>query len=188
MTGMHASSRELGAAASAYLAHRELIWRYLRRRTGDRHAADDLVGEVFLAAVRNLPRFESRGIPVLHWLYRVATRAAARWNRSRSRLRPERIYDLISFSQGRAACLPPRAVVPMETEEIELALARRERLGAALESLPEDQRIVVLLHYVEGLTQREIAEQLRTCEGTIRSRLSRGLSGLRRRLTLPARG
>lgn len=179
---MRAAGFESGEIGAAYLTHRDLIWRYLWRRTGDRHAADDLVGEVFLAAVRNLPRFQSRGIPVLHWLYRVATRAATRWVRSRARSRPQRMHDLISFSRGRAASREPRGAAPSETEDAEVALARRERLGTALERLPEDQRVVVLLHYLEGLTQREIAALLKTREGTVRSRLSRGLSGLRRSL------
>src|SRR5262245_46352553 len=59
--------------AAIYRLHYQAIGRYLYRRVGNRDAAEDLVAETFLVALREIRRFEWRGIPILHWLYRIAT-------------------------------------------------------------------------------------------------------------------
>jgi hypothetical protein len=51
---------------------------YLLRRTGDAHATEDLLGDVFLAVLRGLPRYRERGRPVRHWVFRIANHSANR--------------------------------------------------------------------------------------------------------------
>ena len=75
------SSRE--AFAELYRRNYEAIGRYLHRRTGCAHATEDLLSEVFLSALKALPRYRARGIAFRHWLYRIATRAANHWARKR---------------------------------------------------------------------------------------------------------
>src|SRR5262245_46951009 len=56
---------------------------YLLRRTGCAHATEDLLGDVFLAVLRALPRYRDRGRPLRHWVFRIANHSASRWLRRR---------------------------------------------------------------------------------------------------------
>ena len=145
-----------------YRLHQRPIWRYLRHRTGESHAADDLLGEVFLEFLRSLPGVRPRGMGVRGWLSRVATRRVARWAKRR---RAEESYD---------DALHARAAAP--------ARDSAARVRAALETLPQRYQAVLLLHHLEGLAVEEIAASLGARVGTIKSRLARGREELGRRL------
>ena len=146
-----------------YLLHQRSIWRYLRHRTGDSHAADDLAAEVFLAFLRALPDFRTRGIGLRGWLYRVATRKVARWSRSAAARR----------SSGE----PVEPVAGPERSG-----DARDRVRAALDELPQKFQAVLVLHHLEGLAVLEIAASLGVREGTVRSRLARGRERLKENL------
>ncbi len=94
-----------------YERHRQAIGDYLYRRTGDSHLAEDLLAEVFLSAVRHLPRYRARKIPFRHWLYRIATNSVNRWAR-RARLEgpmetlPE---EPVALQQDGRRTMDPRA-------------------------------------------------------------------------------
>ena len=76
------AQRDPRAFAALYRAHYDAIGGYLYRRTGDAHATEDLLSEVFLKALQSLSRYRSRGVPFRFWLLRIATNAA---NRSAAR-------------------------------------------------------------------------------------------------------
>ncbi len=65
------------AFAALYRAHYPAIARYVYRRTGSRHATEDVVSEVFLSALQHLPRYRHRGIPIRCWLRAQSPRS--RW-------------------------------------------------------------------------------------------------------------
>jgi RNA polymerase sigma-70 factor (ECF subfamily) len=155
------------AFAALYRAHYEALGSYLWRRTGDAFATEDLLGETFLAALKGIARYESRGIPFRHWLYRIATRAANRWAR-RGRRRREQAFDVERHEP--AAGAPARAA-PADEEH--------DRAVHALRALPPRFQAVLVLHLVQGLALHEVASVLRLRPGTVKSRLSRGLARLR---------
>ena len=68
-----------------YRRHFRLLSDHVYRRTGDAHATEDIVSDVFLTALRTLPRFRYRGVPVRFWLLRIATNAVNHWARRRRR-------------------------------------------------------------------------------------------------------
>jgi RNA polymerase sigma-70 factor (ECF subfamily) len=154
------------AFEALYWRHHRPIWRYLRHRTGESHAADDLVAEVFLDFLKSLPRFRSRGIGVRGWLYRVATRKVARWSRK------HRSHETIEDD----------AHARSSTVSEESAPDQSDRVRAALSRLPQRLQAVLVLHHVEGLAVEEIARSLCVREGTVKSRLARGREALRRSL------
>ncbi len=159
------SARTDPAAFEAlYWRHQRAIWRYLRHRTGESHAADDLAAEVFLDLLRSLPGFRSSGIGVRGWLYRVATRKAARWSK---RKRAVESFDDATHATAAA-----------ETGSNEAL----ERVRVALNGLPQRCQAVLVLHHLEGLGIEEIATSLGVRAGTVKSRLARGREELRRRL------
>lgn len=148
------------AFAELYRRHYGTIGTYLLRRTGDRAATEDLLGEVFLAALRGVRRFRWRGIGFDHWLYRVATRAANRWAK-RHRFAP--------LDAARDVADRPRA--RDEADEV----------TAMLLALPPRLQSVLSLHYLEGLGVDEVARVLGVRPGTVKSRLARAREALRAR-------
>ena len=123
---------------------------------GDAGLAEDIAQEAFLAAIRNLDRFDRRR-PFAPWLARIAANRAIDAARARSR----------------------RA----ESQLVETSLASPDDAGSidivrTISRLPPDQRAVVALRYVFDLTPGEIATALDLPRGTINSRLRRGLDAL----------
>jgi RNA polymerase sigma-70 factor (ECF subfamily) len=153
------------AFAQLYRLHYSSVALYLWRRTADVHAAEDLLSEVFLAALSSLPRYANQGIPFRHWLYRIATNAANRWARARRRA----CLDLEAASD--VVC-PERAT---PDEEPRLAMTALAALSPKLQS-------VAILHYLEDLSVEEIARILDCRSGTVKSRLSRARDALRKTL------
>ena len=125
--------------------------------TGDAAAAEDIAQEAFLAAVRNLDRFDRRR-PFAPWLHRIVVNRAIDWTRAR-RLRAE-------VELGGSVSAP------------ELPERDGTALGRIAELTPE-HRAVVVLRYVLEYTPGEIAELLDLPRGTVNSRLRRGLDRLK---------
>lgn len=143
------------------------LWRLaLRLARGRQAEADDLVGETWLRAVRRLDSFrtDARLGP---WLAGIA------WNCWRERARRAG-REVAGVEHADAGSLDP----PRHAEALDLR--------AALDSLPEGYRAVLLLHDLEGYTHAEIALALDISPGTSKSQLSRGRAVLRRLLEGPA--
>jgi RNA polymerase sigma-70 factor (ECF subfamily) len=128
---------------------------------GDAAAAEDIAQEGFLAAVRNLDRFDRRR-PFGPWLHRIVVNRAIDWSRARQ-LRAE-------IELGEAVAAPERAP-PLDSS-----------LLAALATLPPDHRAVIVLRHLLEYTPGEIAKLLDLPRGTVNSRLRRGLDSLREKL------
>jgi len=137
--------------------HWPRAYRAARLVTGDAAAAEDIAQEAFLAAVRNLDRFDRRR-PFAPWLHRIVVNRAIDWTRAR-KLRAE-----------------------VELGEHLPAAAEPELDGSALgriADLSPEHRAVVVLRYVLEYTPGEIAELLDLPRGTVNSRLRRGLDRMR---------
>ena len=144
------------AFAELYRRHFAAVYRVAYLVCHDAAAAEDIAQEAFLAAVRNLDRFE-RGRPVRPWLARIASNRAIDWLRARHR-RAETAVD--ELADGAVADPDPAAAV------------------ALIAQLPPEQRQVVALRFVLELTPGEIAALLDLPRGTVNSRLRRGLDAL----------
>jgi RNA polymerase sigma-70 factor (ECF subfamily) len=130
--------------------------RAARLVTGDAAAAEDIAQEAFLAAVRNLDRFDRRR-PFGPWLHRIVVNRAIDWTRAR-KLRAE-------VELGEIAGAPP----PPEPD------GTFARIG----ELSPEHRAVIVLRYVLEYTPGEIATLLDLPRGTVNSRLRRGLDQLK---------
>jgi len=140
---------------------------YVYRRTGDVHATEDLVADVFLVVMRSLPGYRYRGIPFRSWLLRIATNSVNRWAR-RNRRRAWQSLD------GEHAATPAARSTG--------AAATEEHLQRALLSLPPRYQAVLALYHMEGLSVKETAAVIGCREGTVRSRLARARDALRNKL------
>jgi RNA polymerase sigma-70 factor (ECF subfamily) len=145
------------------------------RMLGDREAAADAAQDAFFSAYRNLRSF--RGGSFRSWLLRIATNACYDALRFRKR-RPSISLDATFNPDDDSAPLDPPDMGESPDES-----ALRHELGAAIQEglaqLPPDQRAVLILSDIQGMSYDEIAEITRANLGTVKSRLSRGRARLR---------
>jgi RNA polymerase sigma-70 factor (ECF subfamily) len=148
-----------------YRRHYRALCSHVLRRTGDVHTTEDLVSDVFLTALRTLPRYRYRGVPFRFWLLRIATNAVNRWARRRRR----RVTETAQVAE-----LADAATVRSSTDG-GLDVERAQR---ALLSLPPKYQAVLSLHYLEGLALGEVATVIGCRVGTVKSRLARAREAL----------
>jgi RNA polymerase sigma-70 factor (ECF subfamily) len=160
---VEAARKDPARFAELYDAHFERIYAYVARRIRDRHAAEDVTSEVFQQALAHIGRYEWRGVPFSAWLYRIAANAIAdRWK-----------------AQERERGTPgPEPSVEPDLEGIE----QQARLFRMVEKLPQEQRRVIELRFVEQKSIREIAALLGKSEGAVKQLQFRGIEGLRARM------
>jgi RNA polymerase sigma-70 factor (ECF subfamily) len=160
------------------------IYALLYRLTEDPEEARDLTQETFLQAFRHLSSF--RGDADLRtWLYRIAVNQARnRWRWWKRRRRDRTVSLDAPVSEGFDAPLSAglAAGEGLDPERQALAREREAALHAALKSLARPYREVIVLRDIEGLSYEEVASALDLNVGTVKSRLNRGRTELRRRL------
>lgn len=151
-----------------YEQYVERIFNYVYYRTGNQHDAEDLTAKVFFRAMRRIPQYEERGLPVSAWLYRIAHNLVANWHRDRGR-RPE-----ISLEEGFAAI--PRSEHP----EITLLKAEeQDNLLRIIRDLPPERQQLIILKFVEHMSNAEIGQIMGRTEGAVKSLYHRTLLSLR---------
>ena len=151
--------------------HSARVYRLAYRLTGNRQDAEDLTQEVFVRVFRSLDTYTPGTFE--GWLHRITTNLFLDGARRKQRIR----FD--PLSDERAARLTSPALAP------ELAVAEQtfdDDIETALATLPPDFRAAVVLCDVEGLSYEEIAEIMDAKLGTVRSRIHRGRSMLRKAL------
>ncbi len=147
------------------------VYRLAYRLTGNRHDAEDLTQEVFVRVFRSLGTYTPGTFE--GWLHRITTNVFLDQARRRQRIR----FD--ALSDERASLL---ASVGPEPDDAYVDTTFDDDVERALASLPPEFRAAVVLCDVEGLTYEEIAEILDAKLGTVRSRIHRGRTLLRRSL------
>ena len=157
---IEAAQRNPGRFAELYERNFERVYAYVARRVGSRAEAEDVTAEVFQQALANLPRFEWRGVAFAAWLRRMAANEIAdRWHAMR-----------------RESGEPERALPePASEDDIE----RRAILFQLVDTLPADQRRVVVGRFVEQLSVADMAREMERSEGAIKQLQWRALRGLR---------
>lgn len=141
--------------------------------------AEDLLQETYLRAYRGFSGFRP-GTNLKAWLYRILTNAFI--NSYRKRQREPQVVPDDSVEEWYLYDRLSREGVGVSAEAEVLDALPDEDVQAALESLPEQFRMAVLLADVEGFSYREIAEILSVPMGTVMSRLHRGRRALEKRL------
>lgn len=163
---------ERQAVEQAYVAHHAAIRGFARRLVGDETTAEDLVHETFVALPRAIRRFRGEG-SLRSFLIGIAVNHARRHVRAAMRRRR---------ASERLAAVHEVGVRTIDaTEELD---RRRlaDRLSAALDDLPIEQRVVFVLCEAESRTSVEVAAIVGVPEGTVRTRLFHAKRKLREAL------
>jgi RNA polymerase sigma-70 factor (ECF subfamily) len=163
--GIQSAARQTCDFGELMREHRSMVFSVAYHFLHDRDQAEEIAQDVFLSLHRNLGELESSA-HAAHWLRRVAVQRSIDAARKRQR-RP-----MVALE-----CLPEPAFRPAPADPL-----LGEMLRKLVASLPETQRMVVILRYQEDLDPTEIAGIMGIPVGTVKSHLQRSLALLREKL------
>jgi RNA polymerase sigma-70 factor (ECF subfamily) len=147
-----------------YLRYRHNIYGYVRSIVRDDYEAEDITQHVFAKLLTSLAKYDERGVPFFAWLLRLARNVAI------DHLRANRFTTAVE--EVHESSTDPQL-------DLDQSLSVRE----ALHALPSDQREVILLRHVVGLSPVEIADHLGRTEGSIHGLHHRGRRALQKELS-----
>lgn len=163
-----AKDNDLQALGQLYELFLNRIYRYIFVRVQNKEEAEDLTSQVFLKMVENIGNFSWQGFSFSAWLFKIAHNLVVDWYRSRPAKEGERQAE-------------PRA----KTDDPEDLVLLNEKINTALKSLnnlSEQQREVLILRLLAGLSCQQTAEVLGLSEGNVRLIQHRALVKLREEL------
>ncbi|HVO70371.1 MAG TPA: sigma-70 family RNA polymerase sigma factor [Aggregatilineaceae bacterium] len=165
------AKEDSAAFGELYTRYVKRIYNYVYYRTGNHHDAEDLTSRVFFRAIAHIDRYTDRGVPFSAWLYRIAHNLVANWHRDRGRQRVVPLDDYLATGSG-----PEMPEVATESDE------EQERLLESIRDLPAERQQLLILKFVERLSNAEIGAIMNRTEGAIKSLYHRTLLSLRDRL------
>ena len=163
------ASGETDAFGIFYDRHARTVLGYFARRTGDPQVAADLTAETFASAIVAQRRYRPTAAPALAWLFKIAARRLADYER----------HGAVERRMRRRLAMRTPRLTPDDTASI--GVLAEDAASVLLAELPADQRAAVAAHVLEGRDYPELASALNISEAAVRQRVSRGLSSLRRR-------
>jgi len=160
-----ASRGDADAFGKLYDLHLDVVYRYIYYKVADPSEAEDLTAQVFLKAWEAMPRYQWREIPFSHWLMRLARNAA-----------------IDHFRTARAHRELDEGIVSLEPDPQGQFLhgERARELAVAIRQLPEDQRTVIVLRFLQDMDYAQIADLMGKSMGALRVIQHRALVALRR--------
>ena len=165
------SKEDKGAFGELYERYMPKMYSYIYYRTSNQHDAEDLTARVFFRAMSHIGNYVDKGLPFQAWLYRIAHNLVANWHRDQGRRKIIALDDYVSHSLKSES--PDQL-----TEELE----EQEELMDAIKRLPEDRQQLLLLKFIDQLSNAEIGEIMSRTEGAIKSLYHRTLLSLREEL------
>ena len=172
-----ATRGDKSAFGELYDKYATRIYNYVYYRTGSTQDAEDITSRVFFRAMRHITNYTDRGVPFSAWLYRIAHNLVANWHRDSSRHQEVELEDGYRASKGE--------------EHPEIALLESEEQNALMgliRNLPEERQQLLILKFVEHMSNAEIGQIMDRTEGAIKSLYHRTLLSLREEITKHATG
>jgi RNA polymerase sigma-70 factor (ECF subfamily) len=160
-----------------YEAYVERIYNYIYYHINNHQDTEDLTARVFYRTLANIDNYQERGVPFSAWLYRIAHNLVANFHRDRSR---RNVITLDEFVVAGNERLAPEAATESREEQ--------EQLMAAVRQLPEERQQLLLLKFIDHLSNAEIGAIMERSEGAIKSLYHRTLIALREELKAKGHG
>ncbi len=158
------------AFGSLYRANVQTIFRYIYHRVNDTQLAEDLTGDVFTRALRDLPKYRDQGKPFIAWLYRIAHARVVDYYRRMNRRPVESNVEAEQISV---------------TPDMDRGLIRRHAarvLRQAITELTDEQQQVIILRFIEGRRIDAVAKIMDKKPNAIKALQHRALRSLGSRL------
>ncbi len=163
-----ATQGDKDAFSILYQKYVNKIYTYIYYRTGNANDAEDLTARVFYRALGHIESYRQKGVPFSAWLYRIAHNIVANWHRDNSRRKEVPLEEYLELPQ-RDDYPESTLVQSQETDDL-LKNIRR---------LPADRQQLIILKFVERLSNAEVALIMGRSEGAIKSLYHRTLHSLR---------
>jgi RNA polymerase sigma-70 factor (ECF subfamily) len=160
-----ARSGDSEAFAQLYNACIDRVYRYIHFKVSEDETAEDLTSQVFLKAWENLDRYKVGGSPFIAWLYTIARNLVIDHYRTQKEFVP--LEDVALSAPGEQN--------PDQQVELRFEL---QALRDALQFLTHDQQEALILKFIAGLSNGDIARMMNKQEGAIRALQMRGLQTL----------
>ncbi len=167
---IHAAQANRKAFLHIYDKHFKQIYNYVYYRTFNISVTEEITSQTFLKALENIKNFEYRKVPIIVWLYRIASNNLVDFYRNKDQQTVELTEDFPAVDSEAS----PEEVVVKKTE--------KEQLISQLKTIPSSQQQAIVLRYLQGLSYKDIAQILDKTEGSIKQLLYRGLQNLRERM------
>ena len=160
--------------------HQNSIYRVAYRLCGTQDEAEDLIQETLIEAYESFPRFR-RGTHFDRWVFRIMRNTFIDGVRRKPKVRIESLDTGAPGAEGESRA---REIVDLGSAPDADLMAKTldEPIQIALETLPEEFRLIVVLADIEGLSYEEVSEVAGCPIGTVRSRLHRGRAILKEKL------
>lgn len=162
-----AQAGDAEAFGCLYDMYLDRIYRYIFFRVTDEQLAEDLTAQVFCKAWEHLDRYKPGGAPFVAWLYTIARNSVIDFYRTRK--------DTVAIEEATSLA----GDGPQPYEQVELKF-ETDSLRTALEAVTDEQRQVLVLKFISGMTTEEISQHLGKRPGAIRALQMRGLQALSR--------
>lgn len=163
-----------------YERHVRSVFSFAFGKLHDPNLAEDITSQTFLQALRALPRYEQRGVPIRGWLLRIAANLIA--DRFRSPIAEQPLSSRRGHDEeGGDRSLVPEIADPVAESDLtswELA----QDFADLIRDLTPEQRTVIHLRFAEALPIAEIAAKMHRSEGSVKMLLLRALQNLRKRM------
>ncbi len=160
-----ASSGDPAAFGKLYDLYLDMVYRYVYYKVGVQAEAEDVTSQVFVKAWEAMPRYQWREIPFSHWLMRLARNA---------------VIDYYRTARPRGELPEDRASQDLGPQAAYLRGERFRELEAAIRQLPDDQRTVIVLRFIEEMDYAQVAAITGKSPGALRVIQYRALAALKR--------
>lgn len=158
-----------------YERYVDKIYNYIYYRTGNTKDAEDLTGKVFFKAMSHIKGYRHMGLPFSAWLYRIAHNLVANYHRDRSRKQEISLDKIPGVQLGKGEVLPEARVT--HQEEVDILLSY-------IGDLAENRQELLILKFIDQLSNAEIGKIMRKSEGAIKSLYHRTLLELREKMNV----
>ncbi len=161
-----AKNRDSEAFGLLYDQYLPAIYRFILLKIGDKVTTEDLAHQVFLSAWQNIENYQTQGFPFSSCLYRIAHNAVIDYYRTE-----KKHFNLESIEEAAAS----NDLEEKIDQEFELKLIK-----TAIKELSDEQQSIIIMRFVEGLTNKEIAAALGKSEGSIKTAQHRSLKNIKK--------
>ncbi len=152
-----------------------------RRMIGSSDEANDIVQDAFINAIKHIATFESRG-NLRAWLRKIVTNQALMALRKKKSLKEESLDDMMLEFDEDGHRVNHVTEQPASLDVLEQSEQAREQVRLAIDKLPDNYRVTLLLRDIEGYSTREVADITDTTEKNVKVRLHRARLALRNQL------
>jgi RNA polymerase sigma-70 factor (ECF subfamily) len=165
---IQAAQGDPDAFGALYERYVNRIYSYIYYRTGNSLDAEDLTEKVFMRAMHHIGRYNDRGLPFSAWLYRIAHNLVANWHRDNQRKREIPLDERFAGQH-----------LGEHPEHELLAAEEQENLLRVIRYLPAERQQLLILKFVEHLSNAEIGQIMGRSEGAVKSLYHRTLLTIR---------